>query len=111
MTRVGQEPPSQTRVEFVMLCASAQTTRDGKLYVLGGGWSQTFRMVAPAGSPVQAPPSQFAIAASFLIDWNDASRPIAIGVTVARSDGDPALFELRAQVTAARGPQVTPGDP
>ncbi len=94
-----------------MLCDSAQTTQEGKLYVLGGGWSYTVRLVAPPGSSAEAPPNQFAIAASFLIDWNDANRPIGVRLTIERQDEAPPLYELRAQITAGRPPQMSPGDP
>jgi hypothetical protein len=103
--------PSDTRIEFVMLCDSAQTTQEGKLYVLGGGWTQVFRLLAPPGVPIVAPPNQFAIAVSFLMDWNDANRPIGIRVTIEHQEERPPLFEARAQLTAGRPPQSTPGDP
>ncbi len=108
---VRQASISQTRIEYVILCDSAQTTQEGKLYILGGGWSQTVRMVAPPGSPFQPPPNQFAIAISFLIDWNDANRPIGIRVAVEHQDERPTLFQVTAQVTAGRPPQSAPGDP
>lgn len=115
MTAVGQpapEPtPRETRVEFVMLCDSAQTTQEGKLYVLGGGWSHIFRMVPPAGSPIAAPPTQFAVAISFLIDWNDGNRPINVRVTVEHQDERAPLYEAKAQLIAGRPPVATPGDP
>jgi hypothetical protein len=112
MTPVVRSPetPSETRIEFVMLCDSAQT-QDGKLYVLGGGWSTTLRQVAPPGSPSPAPPNQFAIAASFLIDWNDANQPIGISVAIEHQDERPPLFAVQAQITAGRPPHTTPGDP
>jgi hypothetical protein len=113
MTSVGRSAatPRETRIEFVMLCDSAQTTQEGKLYVLGGGWSAILRQVAPPGSPSSAPPNQFAIAASFLIDWNDANRPIGISVAIEHQDERPPLFAVQAQITAGRPPQTTPGDP
>jgi uncharacterized protein DUF6941 len=112
MTAVG--PSSQTRIEYVILADSAQTTQEGKLYLLGGGWSHILRMVPPPGSSIQAPPTQFAIAVSFLVDWNDANRPIAIRIAIEPQDERAvvqALFEVQAQVSAGRPPQATPGDP
>jgi len=100
-----------------MLCDAAQAAPDGKLYILGGGWSQTFRHVLPPGlqlPPGQLPaPNQFAIAAGYLIDWNDANRPLSIRVLVERQQEPPAppLFEVRAQITAGRPPQSPQGDP
>ncbi len=114
MTDVGHERPAthrQTQIEYVVLCDSAQTTLEGKLYVLGGGWSHIFRVVPPAGAPVAAPPTQFAIAASFLIDWLDANRPIGIRVTVEHQDEQAPLYEAKAQLTAGRPPIAAPGDP
>jgi len=102
---------SETRVEYAILCDSAQTTQDGKLYLLGGGWSHIFRLLPPAGSQVAAPPTQFAIAASFLIDWLDANRPISVRVGVEHQDEKAPLFEARAQLTAGRPSLAAPGDP
>lgn len=103
--------PSETRIEYVILCDAAQTTPEGKLYILGGGWTQIRRMVPPAGTPAPTPPTSFAIAASFLIDWNDANRPIGMRMTVEHQEERPPLFEVRAHLTAGRPAQVTPGDP
>jgi hypothetical protein len=100
-----------TRIEFVMLCDAAQTSQEGKLYVLGGGWTQIARLLAPPGTSLTPPPTQFAIAASFLIDWNDANRPINIRVTIEHQDERPPLYEAQAQLTAGRPPQMVPGDP
>lgn len=82
MTNVAPTAATGTRIEYVMLCDAAVTTQEGKLYVLGGGWSHVFRFVPPPGSSVNPPPTQFAIAASFLIDWDDANRPINIRIAV-----------------------------
>lgn len=101
----------ETRVEYVMLCDSAQTSQEGKLYVLGGGWSQITRMVPPLGIDAPPPATQFAIAASFLVDWNDANRPIGIRMTIETQDERPPLYEAQAQITAGRPPNTIPGDP
>jgi hypothetical protein len=112
MTSVGEaSAPRETRIEYVLLCDAAQTTMEGKLYVLGGGWSQIIRWVAPPASSLIPPPTQFAIAASFLFDWNDANQPTGIRVTIEHQDERPPIFEVGAQITAGRAPQATPGDP
>jgi hypothetical protein len=61
-------------IEFVMLCDAAQSI-DGKLYILGGAWSQIRRQVLAHVPPEQQPPTQFAIAASIEVDWNEANDP------------------------------------
>jgi hypothetical protein len=104
-------PPSETRIEYVILCDSAQASPDGKLYILGGGWTEIRRPVAPPGTAVTPPPTQFAVTASFLFDWNDANRPIGMRVTIEHQEERPPLFEVRAHLTAGRPPQATPGDP
>jgi len=91
-----------------MLCDSAQTTQEGKLYVLGGGWSAILRQVAPPGSTSSAPPNQFAIAASFLIDWNDANRPIGISVAIEHQDERPALLQCRLRSRPGGHPRPRP---
>lgn len=101
---------SETRVEFVMVCDSAQVTQEGKLYVLGGGWSHTYRAVSPSAE-VPSPPNQLAVAVSFLIDWNDANRPWPVRITIEDLDGGQPLLEATAQLTAGRPPQLSPGDP
>ncbi|HZS94472.1 MAG TPA: hypothetical protein VFA78_06735 [Chloroflexota bacterium] len=106
-----QASQSQTRIEYVMLCDSAQTSQDGKLYVLGGGWSQIARIVPPEGSKAAAPPTQFAVAASFLVDWNDANRPIGIRVAIEPDDEGSPIYEAQAQITASRPSQIAAGDP
>lgn len=103
--------PSDTRIEYVILCDAAQATPEGKLYILGGGWTQILRQVARPGTSMNPPPAQFAIAASFLFDWNDANRPIGMRMTIEHQEERPPLFEVRGQLTAGRPPQVTPGDP
>ena len=108
---------SDTGIEFLLLCDAAQAAPDGKLYILGGGWSWIFRNVLPAEMTLQPgqlpPPTQFAIAAGFLIDWNDANRPFHIRVAVERQQEPPTapLFEVRAQITAGRPPDMPRGDP
>lgn len=100
---------SETRAEFAMLCDSAQVLA-GKLYVLGGAWDRAVRWVSSGvGAPI--PPTQFFIAAAFLVDWNDTNRILEMRVAIEELDERPPLFEMRAQVTVGRPPQAPPGNP
>ncbi len=99
----------QTKVEYAMLCDSAQVC-GGKLYVLGGGWDSTVRLV-PREQGGVVPPSQFTIAAAFLVDWNDTNRPLQVRIAVEELDEAPPLLEMRAQIVVGRPPQAPPGNP
>jgi hypothetical protein len=90
-------------VEMLMLANHAEVV-NGLLYVHGGGWSHHWRGPAPPGQP--RPPSQIAIAATFLLDPAEAapSQPFAIrirdeaGVEILRADGS---FEVAAAEPAS----------
>jgi len=63
----------------MILCDSAQVA-DGKLYILGGGWSLTGPDPAPS-----------AIAMKLEIDWNEADSPHHWELYLEDADGHPVL--------------------
>jgi hypothetical protein len=80
-------------VEMLMLANHAEVL-NGLLYVQGGGWSHHWRpMLAPGQPP---PPSQIAIAATFILDPTESatSQPFTIrvrdegGEEILRADGN-----------------------
>ncbi len=90
----------------VLLCDSAQVA-EGKLYILGGGWS-----VCGPG------PFQHALAIKVAVPWNEANRPHTLGAVLMDEDsrpvrvGDPAA-EVRFHGTfeVGRPPGLPPGTP
>ncbi len=66
-----------------MLLADAAQEVGGKLYILGGGWSQT----GPNPSP-------FAIAIKLEIPWDRANHPYKLRLDLLDADGEPAQAPL-----------------
>src|SRR5437879_2408090 len=93
-------------IEFVMLCDSAQSI-DGKLYILGGAWSQIRRTVWEDLPSERQPPTQFAIAASIDVDWHEANDPIFFQIKLEDADGN-ELFKVEAQFVTGRPPVARP---
>lgn len=65
----------------MMLCDSAQVC-DGKLYILGGGWS----LSGPDPMPS-------AVALKIDVDWNEAGAPHHWELYLVDEDGQPVLIE------------------
>ncbi len=65
----------------MMLCDSAQVA-DGKLYILGGGWSVTGPMPTPS-----------AVAFKLEVDWHELGRPHHCELFLEDEDGQPYLVE------------------
>jgi hypothetical protein len=92
----------------MMLCDAAQVA-DGKLYILGGGWSMT------GPDPVPS-----AIALKIEVDWNEASRAHHWELFLEDADGRPVLVEtpdgaqpveVRGEFTVTQPPSVPEGSP
>ncbi|MHB1599932.1 MAG: DUF6941 family protein [Acidimicrobiales bacterium] len=92
----------------MMLCDAAQVA-DGKLYVLGGGWS----LIGPDPMPS-------AIAMKIDVDWTEVDRPHHWELYLADEDGQPVIadtpdgpqaIEVRGDFEVARPVAVPPGSP
>jgi hypothetical protein len=92
----------------MMLCDSAQVA-DGKLFILGAGWS----MVGPDPAPS-------AIAMKIDVDWNEADPVHHWELFLVDEDGQPALaetiegtqpIEVRGDFQVARPAGVAEGTP
>jgi hypothetical protein len=65
----------------MLLCDSAQVA-DGKLYILGGGWSVTGPMPVPS-----------AVAVKLLVDWHELSLSHHWELFLEDADGGPVMIE------------------
>ena len=97
-----------TAVDFLILCDAAQVAPDGKLYALGGGLTFIGRTSQPGSEGVPVSPSHFAIAAGFLVDWNDTNEPLAVRIAL-EDDDNKALVQVQAQLVVGRPPQAPKG--
>lgn len=91
----------------VLLCDAAQSV-NGKLYILGGGWSITGPRPTPS-----------ALAIKLDVPWTDANRPILVKAQLVDPDGQLVLLpapdgtsksvEIEMQVEVGRPPGLLPG--
>src|SRR5437588_6581567 len=98
-----------TSVDFLILCDAAQVSPDSKLHLLGGAWTHHQRQVPQSPPPGSPPPiSQFAIAAGFLVDWNETDDPLVVRISVEDDDNRP-LADVAGQLLVGRHPQAIRG--
>jgi len=92
----------------MLLCDSAQVA-EGKLYILGGGWSLT-----------GPDPTPSAIAMKLEVDWNEADRGHHWELYLEDADGHavvvpgpegPQPIEVRGDFQVGRPPGIAPGSP
>jgi len=92
----------------MLLCDSAQVA-DGKLYILGGGWS----LIGPDPMPT-------AVAMKIDVDWSEVDHPHHWELYLLDEDGQPVLaetpdgaqpIEVRGDFEVARPEAVPPGSP
>ncbi len=89
------------KTEFLILADAAQVA-NGKLFILGGGWSLYRSAVYPAQV-------QLGLGISILIDWNEAGIKHPVTITMADEAGVPIIPELKGQVEAAKSTDVPTG--
>lgn len=100
-------PEAPTEIGVTMLlCDSAQSV-GGKLYILGGGWSQ-----------VQVPnvPIPMAVAVRLAVPWDRANQRLPIRIYLVTRDGDPVdigagPIEATANVEVGRPAGLERGTP
>lgn len=100
---------SVTRVRVTMMLCDAAQVADGKLYVLGGGWS----LVGPDPMPS-------AVALKIDVDWNEAGSEHHWELFLVDEDGGAVLvetpegarpLEVRGEFQVERPPTVPAGSP
>ena len=99
----GHEGPEVT----MLLCDAAQAV-EGKLYVLGGGWSQ---MVYNPDEPTDMAP-----AIKLSVPWDQANRPVNVRAALYDEDRRPMVLgdnpvELGGQLEVGRPPGMKHGTP
>lgn len=97
-------------MRVTMLLADAAQVVEGKLYILGGGWSLT----GPRPSPS-------ALALKFDIPWDRANHRYAVLLELLTADAEPVLVpgpagedvpvQIEGQVEAGRPAGLKPGTP
>jgi hypothetical protein len=94
----GPIPDSPTEVEAIMLlCDSAQSV-GGKLYILGGGWSQ-----APAVAPEALP---MGLAIRMLVPWDRTNEHIPVKIRLLTDRGIAVTDAAGAPVEATTALEV-----
>lgn len=90
----------------MLLCDAAQS-HNGKLYILGGGWTQI-----PATNPL--PP--MALAVQLAIPWDQANERMALEAALVDEDGETidlgsGPVVARTEIEVGRPPGMRPGTP
>lgn len=92
------------QIETLMLANHAESV-NGLLYVHGGGWSHHWRPPLAADNP----PSQFAVAATFLLEPAEARTETAFTFAIVDASGNEVMRadgNLAANPGAPSGPQL-----
>lgn len=92
-------------MKLIMLLADAVQAAEGKLYVLGGGWS----IIGPDPCPT-------AIAIKIEVPWDETNKPHQIELRLLDEDGQPVAFNgrpmvLESRFEVGRPPGMKPGTP
>jgi hypothetical protein len=89
----------------MLLCDYAEEV-GGKLYIMGGGWSQLW-------TPNQ--PSNMALAIKLSVPWNQANEPHDLTIRLVTADGQPVTndegenIQLSGRMEVGRPPGLRPG--
>lgn len=98
-------------IESLMIANHAET-REGLLYLSGGGWTDHWRGRIAESEPGQAPVgplSHFGIALSILVGWNDTNLRHHVQILVESEDGGTPLATAEADFEMGRPPGATVG--
>lgn len=88
-------------VEFLILADAAQAV-NGKLYVLGGGWST----LHPSTLPLT---HQIGVAVGFRIPWQETNQVHHLEIAMVTADGNPLVPPLHGELEMGRPPGLRPG--
>jgi len=86
------------KFEFLILCDAAQVA-DGKLFLIGGGWS-TWRS---GNYPTRM---LLGVGISVIVDWNETGTHYPITITIADEAGVPIMPQVQGQFEVRRQSDV-----
>jgi hypothetical protein len=96
-------------MKVTMLLADAAQTADGKLYILGGGWSLTGPGAAPS-----------AVALKIEVPWDQANKQHSFELSLVDADGNPIIaptaqgeqpIQIGGEFEVGRPAGLPPGTP
>lgn len=95
-------------MEVTFVLADAAQAIDGKLYLLGGGWT---RVITKPGEPIP-----MALGVIVSMDWTESNRAVVLEVSLQSEDGKTVTvggtaIRIPAQLEMGRPPGVRPGSP
>lgn len=93
-------------IEYLLLADHAEAA-NGKLNVLGAGWTDQWRGARPADQP--PPITHFGIGVSVLVPWTETNRPHHLVMRIEGEDGRPELGVLEADLELGRPPGLPNG--
>lgn len=95
-------------IEFVTVANHAEAL-NGLLYLMGAGWTDSWRQPNPDGS---IPATTLGVGVSILVPWGETNRRHDLVVKLEHEDGGlggPPMMEVHGQFEVGRPPGVTPG--
>jgi len=90
-----------------MLLCDAASASEGKLYILGAGWSQILEPDIPVN---------MALAVKIAVPWDQSNEPHEIRVALVTGDGEPVqvgdeAVQAHGKFETGRPPGLAPGTP
>ena len=92
-------------IEYILLADHAEAV-NGRLNVLGAGWTDQYRGNAQGSATV--PITHFGVGVSVLVPWEDTNRQYRLGLRLESEDGE-NIAGLDADVEVGRPPGLPPG--
>jgi hypothetical protein len=90
------------KVEMITLADFGQISPDGKLSMIGGGWTLHRAISYPA-------PAVFSICMSILIPWNEAGIKYPSTLTIADEGGVPIVPPMNGEVMVGKSADIPKG--
>jgi hypothetical protein len=89
-------------VEFLILADAVQAV-NGKLYMLGGGWTTLHAATIPTTHPL-------GIALAFRVPWKETNEVHRLEIKIMDADGAPIIPPMQAELEMGRPPGLRGAD-